>query len=239
MLSKSVRAVVIFVTMSCLFLGLSATARAVAPASHADRNTGTFATPAGVLYSQPPTSNGVLYQSSRNGTDYDQYVWDNFAILSGQTISITEIKWRGGYDPLKFGSGGPVVAFRVAIYPSIAGGTQPDVTNPPLVDYLTGGNAGETLVGTFGGTIMYDYTFVLPAPFHAMAGTKYWVQIEASQSGIPDWGIAAGTGGDGSHFRRTANAGDVFYQIVPGDAAFTLLGSAGNAHRIYLPLMFR
>lgn len=81
------------------------------------------------------------------------------------------------------------------------GGSQPDVSNPPLVEYETGGNAGETFAGVFGGTTMYDYRFTLPASFHALAGVKYWIQFEAWQSGFPGWSIATGTGGDAYHFR--------------------------------------
>jgi uncharacterized membrane protein len=50
------------------------------------------------------------------------------------------------------------------------------------------------------------------------------VQIEAIQNGIPDWGLAAGTGGDNKHFRGMAVAGDIHYDAPAGDAAFTLLG---------------
>ena len=187
----------------------------------------TFASSAVILYSQPPSPSGGLYHSSwwdPNGSDYDQYVWDGFTLQSTEVI--TEVQWRGGYDPAYFGSGGPVVDFTVAIYPSILGGSQPVVVNPPLVEYQAGGNVGETLAGTFGGITMYDYHFTLPTPFTATSGIKYWVQIEAWQHGIPDWGIAVGTGGDGDYFRRFANVGDIFYQLVPGDAAFTLLGPA-------------
>jgi len=69
-----------------------------------------------------------------------------------------------------------------------------------------------------GGTTMYDYAFYFPTPFQAGAGTKYWIQIEALQHAIPDWEIAAGTGGNGRYFRRSAY-GD---QNVTGDAAFSL-----------------
>lgn len=179
---------------------------------------------AAVVYTQPPGTAGVLYHSSwwdPDGSDYDQYVWDGFALAADQ--GLIRIEWRGGYDPAYFGSGGPVIDFSIAIYASIPAGTQPDVTHPPLVQYATGGSAGQSYAGSFGGVEMYDYNFTLPTPFHASPRTKYWVQIEASQYGIPDWGIAAGTGGDGSHFRRISNVGDIFYQIVPGDAAFTLV----------------
>ena len=136
---------------------------------------------------------------------------------------LTQVQWRGGFDPARFGSGGPVVDFTVGFYASTASDTQPDVINPPLVQYQTGGNAGQTLAGTFGSVPMYDYTYTLPASFQATANTKYWVYIVASQQGIPDWGLTVGTGGNGAHYRRIHNVGNV-YQSAPGDTAFTLLG---------------
>ncbi len=182
---------------------------------------------AAIVYSQPHNLSGVLFQSSwldPNESNDDRYIWDNFTLQSTQVI--TEVQWRGGYDPAKFGSGGPVLDFSVAIYPSAAAGTQPDVLNPPLVQYQTGRNAGETLAGTFVSTTMYDYRFSLPTPFTATAGTKYWVQIEGFQHGtVPDWGLAAGTSGDGKYFVRIHNIGNV-YQLAAGDAAFTLVGPA-------------
>src|SRR5574341_1118852 len=210
MLSKSVRVTLCCAVVTITPLGFLATmAQAQAP----------------VIYSQPPSPGGGLFHSSwwdPDGDANDQYVWDNFTLPTTQ--SITDVHWRGGYDPTFFGSGGPALDFTVALYPSSAAGTQPDILNP-LVSYQTGGNAGETPAGTFGGTPMYDYQFALPTSFQALGGIKYWVQIEAWQHGIPDWGIAAGTGGDGWYFRRI-HCGDIgeCYQIVPGDAAFTLLG---------------
>jgi hypothetical protein len=181
----------------------------------------------GTIYNQPVDPNGKLLLSSwldPDGSDNDQYIWDNFTLQSNETI--TEIDWLGVYDPLRFGAGGPVIDFSVSIYPSIAAGTEPAVANPPLVRYQTGGNAGETAIGTAGGITLYGYTFSLPTPFPVSAGVKYWVQIEAFQHGsIPDWCLAPGADGDGSHFRRTAGAGgDILYRSAPGDAAFTLLG---------------
>ena len=214
-----------------------------------------------MVYSQPPSSSGGLLQSSwwpPDGSGYDQWVWDGFKLAS--TLAITEIQWRGGFDPAKFGSGGPVLDFTVAIYPSIPSGTEPDVLHPPLVQYQTGGNAGQTPAGTFGGMAMYDYHFTLPASFQATGGTKYWVYVVASQNGIPDWGFSVGTGGDGKHFVRIHNVGNV-YQSASGDAAFTLLGpvqgptstptttptptptatptSAASSARCYLPMIIR
>ena len=213
MSSKPIRIALVFVAAACIVLGSS--------------GSGAQTLPTAVLYSQPPSSSGTLYHSSwmdPDGSDWDQWVWDSFILPSTQAI--TEIQWRGGFDPAYLGSGGPVIDFTVAIYPSIAAGTEPNVVNPPLVEYQTGGDAGQTLAGIFGGTTMYDYQFTLPAAFVATAGTKYWVQIEAWQHGIPDWGLSQGTGGNGSHFRRVY----VNYQSAPGDAAFTLLGPLSSCY---------
>ncbi len=175
------------------------------------------------VYSQPPAAAGSLFQSSwwsPNGSDYDAYVLDDFTIQNPQIIK--EIHWQGGYDPARFGSGGPVQDFTVSIYGSITGGSQPDILNPPLAKFQTGGNAGETSSGKLGGAAIFAYRSVLPVPFNATGGSKYWVQIVATQNGIPDWGIAPGKGGDGQHFRRIAGLADAVYQKVQGDTAFSL-----------------
>ena len=178
------------------------------------------ATHAEIIYNQPSNSTGTLYQSAwwdPDGSDYDYYIWDSFVLTTDQMIS--EIHWRGGF--LYGGSfGGPVIDFTVAIYPSIAANTEPDVVHPPLVEYQTGGDAGQTFAGVVNGTTMYDYAFVLPATFSATAGTKYWVHIVAWQHGIPEWGFASASGGNGAHFRRHS---EYMFQMVPGDCAFSLI----------------
>ncbi len=181
----------------------------------------------GTLFTQPVDPSGKLFLSAwrdPDGTDFDQKVWDNFTLQSDATI--TEIDWVGAYDPLKSGIGGPVLDFTVAIYPSIAAGTEPAVAFPPLVAYQTGGNAGETSLGMVGGIPMNAYAFSLPVSFPASAGVKYWVYIVASQGGSsPDWCLAGGSGGNGSHYRwGSGSGGDSGYRSVPGDAAFSLLG---------------
>jgi hypothetical protein len=185
----------------------------------------------GVLYDQPVDPSGRLLLSAwldPDGSDFDEYVWDDFILQSNETI--TEINWYGVYDPLKLGKGGPVLDFQVSIYPSIPAGTEPAIANLPLVTYMTGGNAGETVVGTAGGVTLYAYAFRLPAPFTASAGVKYWIEIEASQQGTsPDWCFAAGAYGNGSHYWKGRGAGgDVMYRSLPGDAAFTLLGPVAD-----------
>src|SRR5678816_651343 len=149
---------------------------------------------ADVLYQQAPHPAGGSFMSAwwdPDGSNYDRYVWDAFTLAS--TGQVRAIQWRGTRGP-----SGPVSDFTVAIYASIPAGTQPDVSGPPLVEYRTGGDAGETVAGVFGGVTMYDYTFLLPTPFVAQAGVKYWLQIEGWQSGFPDWSLAAAENGVGS-----------------------------------------
>ncbi len=192
------------------------------------------------VYSQPAdATSGAIIKSAwmpPNGLDGDQYEFDNFSVATG--TDIREIHWRGGYTNDKSGAGkSPVFDFTVSIYPSIAGGSQPDVTAQPLAQYAVGGNAGETAAGSFGGTAMFDYAFVLPTPFHAVAGTKYWLQIEASQGvtptfgAPPDWGFAVGTGGDAHHFAEIIGgslAGGNQFFTTTSDLAFTLLAPAAG-----------
>lgn len=190
----------------------------------------------GIVYSQPPRSAGGLLLSSLrdpDGSATDQWTWDGFFFSSAQTI--TEIRWRGAYDPARFGSGGRVVDFTVDIYPSNANGSQPDIAHPPLMHYEVGGNAGEIAAETLGGVQTYDYRFTLPAPFEAAGQKKYWVQIEAYQAGAPDWGLSVASSGDGYYFRRIPGQG-ANYQLLAGDAAFSLLGPRSTHRKVYLPV---
>jgi hypothetical protein len=193
---------------------------------------------AAMVFNQPPDPGGKLmaFQSSQlsydwQGNDYDQYVWDNFTLSSTQ--SITEVRWRGVYT---FGGywGGPVVDFVVSIWASAGVGGAPDVLNPPLVQYTVGSNAGENPPQPPGAVAQsfHDYRFVLPTPFQAAAGVKYWVQTEGIQVGPTDWSIAGASGGNcdnvafGSHINY-AGGWQYWYLSTTtgsaGDAAFSLL----------------
>ncbi|MCX6924668.1 MAG: hypothetical protein NT154_15855 [Verrucomicrobia bacterium] len=192
---------------------------------------------AATVFSQPHDGSGNIFKSSwydPNGLDGDEYAYDEFTVSLNQPI--TKVRWRGGYTNYKSGAGqSPVYDFTIDIYPSIPAGIQPDIIAGPLVSYRVGGNAGETLAGTFGGTLMYDYEFVLPTTFNAVAGTKYWLKLYASQGVTPtygwppDWGFAGGTGGEGTRFDEITGgsmAGGTLYYIAAGDVAFSLLGPA-------------
>ncbi len=184
-----------------------------------------------IVFSYPPDPAGGVIPSSwvdPNGSDSDMYCYDDFTIPS--TLDITEIHWRGGYV---YGAPyGRVFDFTVTFYASIAGGSQPDCGNPQLPEhylafYDVGGTAGETYAGTYGGVAMYDYAYVLPQPFHAIADTKYWVRVEGSQPTYPDWGMAVGTGGDGQHFEFSTGAAMFFF--APGESSFALLANISDA----------
>ena len=180
--SKSIAVALLFLVALILSLGYPAAAEELAAA---------------VLFSQPPDPAGGLYQSSwwfPDESNFDKYLWDNFTLPHNQDI--TGIQWRGGYDPNVFNGAGTVVDFEVAIYAS--NGAEPAYLSGPLVTYPTGGNAGETSAGIFGGVAMYDYAFSLPVAFQAQEGTKYWVYIVATQTGNPDLGSQQ------SHRRRYA-----------------------------------
>ncbi len=63
-------------------------------------------------------------------------------------------------------------------------------------------------------------------PFEAAPYTPYWIQIEALQTGGPDWGLVQAADGDAQHFRRrvVSDATNVF-ALVPGDPSIELLTS--------------
>ena len=180
-----------------------------------------------VVYSHPADASGGLIASSRvspGGSDLDAYAYDSFVLAIGTAIN--EVRWRGGYAV--GGTYGHVNDFTLTFYASTANDTQPLCTNPHLPEstylatYTVGGDAGETVVGDVGGTTMYDYSFVLPTPFQATAGTRYWLRIEAAQPALADWGIAVGIGTDSSYYRFLT--GSMQFATVPGnDVSFTLL----------------
>jgi len=180
---------------------------------------------ADVLYSQPHTGSGTLLMSSYwnpDGSDYDEYVWDSFILPAA--ADITEVRWRGGGNQYS----GTVVDFRIEIWASIPAGSQPDIggiNGGRLARFTVGNNANQTLAGSFGGNVLYDYNYTLRTPFRAAAGVKYWIQIEAWTSGFPFWGLATASGANGTHFHRAAGAADARYFFLTGDAAFTLNGN--------------
>ncbi|MBI1320621.1 MAG: hypothetical protein GC168_16985 [Candidatus Hydrogenedens sp.] len=178
------------------------------------------------VFSQPPSDAGGLALSSRvlpDGSDSDTYAYEAFS--PGTDTAVVEVRWRGGYQYAA--QYGRVQDFMITFYGVLQGTSQPSLGFPPaeeqttaLAQYDLGSIAGESPAGIFGGVAMYDYHYTLPAPFAITAGTLYWVRIEAVQPTYPDWGLAAGTGGNGSHFQY--NTGTTMFRYFPKDPALTL-----------------
>lgn len=177
------------------------------------------ATNLGIVYTLPPSTSGAILPSaflSPDGIDGECYAFEKFT--TNTTQDITDVRWRGGFDPGYFVPSNPVVEFVIKFYDnSIA-------NQPVLTGYLKKvtipGNANETPADVAGGVQMYDYHVTLPSSFHAVGGTTYWIQIEASQAIYPlNWGFQAGIGGNNSHFLKTTGAP---YTSRTGDLAITL-----------------
>ena len=174
-----------------------------------------------LVFEQPPDPAGGVAPSSwypPDGSDSDSYVYDSFVL--GASTPITEVRWRGGYQYL---NSGPVVDFVISFYATNVTGNEPDSGLPGehdnhLARYRVGGTAGQTYAGTYGGIVMYDYHYDLPQPFQATGGEKFWIQIEGETAGLPFWGVAWGTGGNGTHFRFYNH----IFNFWPHDTAFSL-----------------
>jgi hypothetical protein len=186
-----------------------------------------------LAFEQPPDPAGGVLVSSwifPDGSDYDMYVYESFQLAS--SLPITEVSWRGGYQYTGYGL---VNNFSVTFYESIAGGSQPHCGlpgdgDPYLAFYEVGNNAGETPDGVYGGIQMYDYHYVLPQPFQAAAGVKYWIRIEGYTAGLPFWGISVGTGGNNQHFRYIAGANQ--FSFGQHDSSFSLYTTGGPTYVI-------
>ncbi len=184
------------------------------------------------VFSQPPRASGGQHKSAfyaPDGIDGDIYCYESFTLPNA--TAITAVHWRGAYTNYLSGAGkAPVSSFTIAIHATSVVPSQPDVINPPLYKFNVGSNAGETSAGIFGGYEMFDYAATFPVPFQAVAGVKYWVQIEAWQGLTPvyywppDWSWAVGTGGNGSHFRKVSGEGPMF-QTITDDLSFSLYAS--------------
>jgi hypothetical protein len=183
---------------------------------------------AGVVFEQPLNGSGALHASSwlePDGSDSDMYAFDNFRLATAATIS--EVRWYGGY--IYNAPYGRVWNFKFTLYPSILGDYEPDILHP-LVKYKAGNNCHETLVGTYGGKQIYSYSYAFPKVFNAQANKKYWIQIEASQVGYPDWGLADGLSGEGHYFNFSTGAAR--YYFLTGDTAFSLVEPDASQYTI-------
>lgn len=187
--------------------------------------------PAAIVFQYPVTS-GALIPSSwvfPEGSDSDIYSYDKFTV--GAAASITDVDWIGGY--IHNAQWGRVNDFSITFYASSnANGFYPLLGLPDtheelaLAQYELGSVAEEQAVS--GGLYRYHYT--LPTPFDVVPGQTYWIRIEGYQPTLPDWGIARGTGGNGSHIQYST--GTTMFRNFSSDEAFTLSTSIGPAYTV-------
>lgn len=194
-----------------------------------------------VAYTQAPLANpnyvNPLIASSRtsdpNGTAYDAEMWDGF--MTTTTVAITGLTWRGGFNP-QMTPANDIVGFDIRIRSSIANGTEPDLSASATEwSHWAPSNAGATAAGTVpmvgsGSTVaMFDYSTSLPPElFTATANTRYWIKIQAVQTGNPDWGLAKTNTGNNGHWTEDT-AKTIALHLVEGDGVFTLTSPAVSA----------
>jgi len=187
----------------------------------------TLAANASEVFGKPADPIGGLNRSSwvfPDGTDSDEYAWDEFTLTETQTI--TEVHWRGGY--VLGAPYGHATDFRVSFFDSNVSGFEPYITafpshesqETPIATFHTNGIAGESYAGFIGGHLMYNYTFKLPTPVTIQGGKKCWFRVVARQLVQPDWSMASGIGGDAHYFRYST--GTTKYDKPPHDLAFSL-----------------
>lgn len=170
---------------------------------------------AGVLYSQPFADIGAVYASQNDTTGGNgnfATVYDNFTL--GAASTITGIGFTGGY----FNPPTPatITAFTLQIYADSGG-----APGASLYSETVSGNANEVLFDCAQGPDACG-TYSAAASFAAAAGTQYWLSIVPDIGFPPQWGWAAGTGGDGAAYQVFFGTGNP----IPSDLAFTLSGTA-------------
>lgn len=187
----------------------------------------------------PPDNQSFLDLASSYGYDAPYvpmlstllpWAWDDFT--SATTATIRAVSWQGGYCGLR-GPGRPpsvgppraasTSAFQVWFYPDVNG--RPQSFGPPLYGVtLTSAEAHEQFafdsVRSEADCAYYDYTAVLPMPFPATAGTRYWLLIRADkgETGI-FWGWRVGRLDNSISAHGALNGG---IRTQPRDLAFSL-----------------
>jgi PEP-CTERM motif-containing protein len=178
------------------------------------------ASAAPVIYTQPEdvTGNILASQNDIGGLGNFFTAFDDFTLAVDSTI--TDVHWAGGYfngspEP----NTNPITGFEIQFYSDSSG--QPGAS---LLSETIAGNGGEsnphTCGGAGGGFPCFNYSVDLSSGFAATGGTKYWVSIVADIHTPPQWGVAQGSGGNGTSFSGgTFGAGPVSF-----DLAFDLTG---------------
>ena len=93
--------------------------------------------------------------------------------------------------------------------------------NAELLSETIVGNARETFVEKIGNFNLYQYGMDLSLPFQALAGTTYWLSIQATLDYPPQWGWYQGKGGDGVAYQDYL-FGKTTTGSIPTNLAFSL-----------------
>ena len=161
-------------------------------------------------------------------TSLRPWAYDDFA--SAAVATIRAVSWQGGYC-LQKGPGLPprdgpprtvAKTFELWFVRDANGRPQEGAILQQLT--LTSAEAHEQFafdsVRNDADCAYYDYTVVLPRPFSAMAGTRYWLRIRADIGGaLAPWGWRVGQQDNGVSASGTGNSGNI---IVARDLAFSL-----------------
>ncbi len=187
-----------------------------------------------VIYNQPATPSDYYTtwasQVSPSGTVATGY--DDFTLASATSISA--VQWNGNYLDTNTPSANPIApnttSFTVAFFADNGGlpGAQLATTT------IAQGDCTPTLLGTDGFSTsdsiptyqipFYSYRAVLPTPFTAAAGQKYWVSIVANTTDENLWGWYSGSGGDNASIQNYQGT-----QNRSMDRAFALEGATPAA----------
>ncbi len=167
------------------------------------------------IYSQPWDGGSNLFasQNDTNGNGNFATTYDNFTLAA--PAQVTDVHWVGGYfNPPNQSA---ITTWTVNFLADNAG--QPGTI---LSSYTFSGTGNESFVSNVNGFPIYDYSVDLTSPFSAAAGTSYWLSVVPTLGFPPQWGWAAGTGGDGQGYQN------FFGTLGPTstDFAFSLTGVA-------------
>ena len=173
----------------------------------------TFQIEAAIIYDQPYDGSNIAdayasqNDSASGGFGDFAKAYDNFTLDSA--TSIGKVKWYGEFFS---GEPAPISNFLIQFWSDNSG------PNAELFSETIVGNAHETFVEKIGDFNLYQYGMDLSLPFQALAGTTYWLSIQATLDYPPQWGWYQGKGGDGVAYQ------DFFGEIgaIPKDLAFSL-----------------
>jgi hypothetical protein len=138
---------------------------------------------------------GVLYASQNDTTGGNGNFATTYQQFSfGQTIDVESFHWVGGYfnPPTQ----APITGWALNIYGDNKG--VPDLLNTIFGTKVLG-TGGETFIGTFNGTSLYQYALNFNS-FDINKGT-YWASVVPDLGFPPQWGWATSGGANNNGYQ--------------------------------------